>query len=196
MASLWTNFSYCGIAVWVAAEAGTMMFGDSINFREASELLDFAYSCGVNAFDSAEMYPVPQSENLQGRSEVFLGKWMAAKPRYACSLYLDWDSAGTRSIHILSDCMSSGTAWLWAQKFVDPLVKWSGSEGDPHRWTRRTSLTQSIRAWFVWELITLISCICIGQIGNCTTAPAKTSWLSCEDYLLPIVCHEQPHLWF
>lgn len=58
-----------------------MMFGDSINFQEASELMEFAYSWGVNTFDSAEMYPVPQSPETQGRSEVYLGKWMAAKPR-------------------------------------------------------------------------------------------------------------------
>lgn len=42
---------------------------------------------GINFFDSAEMYPVPQRAETQGRSEQFLGRWLSGQPR---CLRLGW----------------------------------------------------------------------------------------------------------
>ena len=39
-----------------------------------------AVEAGVNLVDCAEMYPVPQRAETQGRSEAMLGRWLAAAP--------------------------------------------------------------------------------------------------------------------
>jgi aryl-alcohol dehydrogenase-like predicted oxidoreductase len=55
---------------------GTMLFGESTDERTAYQLLDTATEAGINFFDSAEMYPVPQSASTHGRSEIILGNWL------------------------------------------------------------------------------------------------------------------------
>lgn len=62
---------------------GTMMFGDTIGRREAFEQLDLALDLGIRAFDTAEMYPVPQRAETQGASEECIGEWMRGKDRSA-----------------------------------------------------------------------------------------------------------------
>jgi aryl-alcohol dehydrogenase-like predicted oxidoreductase len=59
-----------------------MLFGESTDsFSEASLLMDECMERGVNFFDSAEMYPVPQRAETQGQSERYLGRWLKTKPR-------------------------------------------------------------------------------------------------------------------
>ena len=60
---------------------GTMLFGQGTDYPEACALLDECMEHGVNFFDSAEMYPVPQSAETQGRSEEMLGRWMRSGSR-------------------------------------------------------------------------------------------------------------------
>ncbi|KAL2900498.1 Protein tas, partial [Bienertia sinuspersici] len=55
---------------------GTMTFGEQNSLQESFRLLDKAFDSGINFFDSAEMYPVPQCEETQGRSEEYLGRWI------------------------------------------------------------------------------------------------------------------------
>ncbi|CAM6106705.1 unnamed protein product [Calypogeia fissa] len=55
---------------------GTMTFGEQNSYDEACSLLNLAVDSGINFFDAAEMYPVPQQAKTQGLSEVYLGKWM------------------------------------------------------------------------------------------------------------------------
>ena len=57
---------------------GTMFFGASIPAEDAYQQLSYAYDHGVVAFDTAEMYPVPQSAATQGASERVLGGWLKA----------------------------------------------------------------------------------------------------------------------
>lgn len=61
--------------------AGTMLFGESTSYKDACRLMDMALEAGVNTFDSAEMYPVPQHAVTAGKSEEFIGKWLATQPR-------------------------------------------------------------------------------------------------------------------
>lgn len=44
---------------------GTMLFGESTPPEEAERLLSAAAEAGINCFDSAEMYPVPQQAATQ-----------------------------------------------------------------------------------------------------------------------------------
>ena len=56
-----------------------MLFGESTPEREAHRLLSAAAEVGVTAFDSAEMYPVPQRAETQGSSEAILGRWLRGR---------------------------------------------------------------------------------------------------------------------
>lgn len=55
---------------------GTMTFGEQNSLSESFKLLDKAFDSGINFFDSAEMYPVPQRAETQGRSEEYFGHWL------------------------------------------------------------------------------------------------------------------------
>ncbi|KAK2649284.1 hypothetical protein Ddye_016773 [Dipteronia dyeriana] len=55
---------------------GTMTFGEQNSLPQSFRLLDQAFDAGINFFDSAEMYPVPQLAETQGRSEEYLGRWI------------------------------------------------------------------------------------------------------------------------
>lgn len=55
---------------------GTMTFGEQNNLAESFQLLDKAFNSGINFFDSAEMYPVPQRAETHGRSEEYFGRWI------------------------------------------------------------------------------------------------------------------------
>jgi len=54
-----------------------MTFGEQNTLGESFRLLDQAFHAGINFFDSAEMYPVPQRRRTCGRSEEYLGRWIA-----------------------------------------------------------------------------------------------------------------------
>jgi aryl-alcohol dehydrogenase (NADP+) len=60
---------------------GTMTWGEQNTEADAHAQLDFAVSRGVNFIDTAEMYPVPVSAATQGRTETFLGSWIAKHGR-------------------------------------------------------------------------------------------------------------------
>src|SRR5882672_9365272 len=60
---------------------GTMTWGEQTSEAEAHQQLDYALGQGVNFIDTAEMYPVPPNGKTQGRTEAYLGNWLARQPR-------------------------------------------------------------------------------------------------------------------
>lgn len=58
-----------------------MLFGESTDAPTAGALLGACMDAGVNFFDVAEMYPVPQRAETYGRSEEILGAWAKGRPR-------------------------------------------------------------------------------------------------------------------
>lgn len=58
---------------------GTMTFGEQNTEREAHAQLDRALDAGINFVDTAEMYPVPPRAETQGRTEEYIGGWLAAR---------------------------------------------------------------------------------------------------------------------
>jgi hypothetical protein len=60
---------------------GTMLFGESTDHDTAMELLSTCMDHGMNFFDTAEMYPVPQRAETQGMSEQYLGGWLKQQRR-------------------------------------------------------------------------------------------------------------------
>jgi aryl-alcohol dehydrogenase-like predicted oxidoreductase len=60
---------------------GTMTFGQQNTEAEAHAQLDRAFDYGVNFIDAAEMYPVPPRAETQGRTEEYIGTWLAKRSR-------------------------------------------------------------------------------------------------------------------
>jgi len=60
---------------------GTMTFGTSCDEKLSFEILDRAYEAGINFYDTAEIYPVPPTAKLYGKTEEILGRWLKTKPR-------------------------------------------------------------------------------------------------------------------
>ena len=60
---------------------GTMTWGEQNTEAEAHEQLDYAIGEGINFIDTAEMYPVPPNAGTQGRTEKYLGSWLARQQR-------------------------------------------------------------------------------------------------------------------
>jgi aryl-alcohol dehydrogenase-like predicted oxidoreductase len=60
---------------------GTMTWGEQNSEAEAHAQLDFAILQGINFIDTAEMYPVPPNARTQGRTETYLGSWLAKRSR-------------------------------------------------------------------------------------------------------------------
>ena len=60
---------------------GTMTWGQQNSEAEAHAQLDRAVAAGVNFIDTAEMYPAPPNAETQGRTETYLGRWLARQRR-------------------------------------------------------------------------------------------------------------------
>ena len=60
---------------------GTMTFGEQNTEEQAHQQIDYALDRGVNFIDAAEMYPVPPKADTQGRTEEYIGSWLAASGR-------------------------------------------------------------------------------------------------------------------
>jgi aryl-alcohol dehydrogenase-like predicted oxidoreductase len=58
---------------------GTMTWGEQNTEKEAHTQIDMALDAGINCLDAAEMYPVPPKADTQGRTEAFIGSWLARK---------------------------------------------------------------------------------------------------------------------
>ena len=58
---------------------GTMTWGEQNTETEAHEQLDYAVAAGINFIDTAELYPVPPKGETQGRTEEYLGSWLAKR---------------------------------------------------------------------------------------------------------------------
>ncbi len=58
-----------------------MTWGEQNSESDAHAQLDYAVAQGINFIDTAEMYPVPPNGKTQGRTESFLGSWLARQQR-------------------------------------------------------------------------------------------------------------------
>jgi aryl-alcohol dehydrogenase-like predicted oxidoreductase len=58
---------------------GTMTFGEQNSEADGHAQMDYALACGINIFDSSEIYPVPPKPETQGRTETIIGTWLASR---------------------------------------------------------------------------------------------------------------------
>ncbi|MDB5802100.1 MAG: aldo/keto reductase [Rhodocyclales bacterium] len=56
---------------------GTMTWGEQNSEIDAHRQLDLALDFGINLVDTAESYPVPPRPETQGRTEQYIGSWLA-----------------------------------------------------------------------------------------------------------------------
>ena len=54
---------------------GTMTWGQQNIESQGHEQMDYAVECGINFFDTAELYAVPTSAPTQGKTEEIIGTW-------------------------------------------------------------------------------------------------------------------------
>lgn len=58
---------------------GTMTFGKQSDEPTSFAIMDLAAEAGVNFIDAADVYPVPTSFDLAGRTEEIVGRWMKSR---------------------------------------------------------------------------------------------------------------------
>ena len=58
---------------------GSMTWGNQNSEADAHEQMDYALDRGVNFIDTAEMYAVPVSAEHYGKTEEYIGTWLAAR---------------------------------------------------------------------------------------------------------------------
>lgn len=58
---------------------GTMTWGIQNTEADAHEQLEYALSKGINFMDTAEVYPIPPDGATQGRTESYIGTWLAKR---------------------------------------------------------------------------------------------------------------------
>ena len=73
---------------------GTMTWGQQNTEQDAHDQLDAALAAGVNLFDTAEMYPVPPKRDTAGRTETYIGTWLAKQPSKRDQIILATKAAG------------------------------------------------------------------------------------------------------
>jgi len=57
---------------------GTMTWGEQNTQDEAFAQMDYAIDQGVNFFDTAELYAIPPKAETYGKTEEFIGNWLAS----------------------------------------------------------------------------------------------------------------------
>lgn len=60
---------------------GTMTWGVQNTEAEAHEQLNYAWERGINFLDTAEMYPVPPTQETQGKTDEYIGSWLKQRRR-------------------------------------------------------------------------------------------------------------------
>ena len=58
---------------------GTMTFGNQTDETNAFAIMDIAEQAGINFIDTADVYPLGGDFSMVGRTEEFVGRWIAAR---------------------------------------------------------------------------------------------------------------------
>lgn len=95
---------------------GTMTWGKQNTEAEAHEQLDYALDRGINFIDAAEMYPVPGEAETQGRTEDYIGNWIAARKN--------------RDTYVLATKVTGRSQMTWARDGDVPLTRHTPAQID------------------------------------------------------------------
>jgi len=95
---------------------GTMTWGKQNTEIEAHEQLDYALSRGINFIDTAEMYPVPGEAETQGRTESYIGSWIAERKN--------------RDKYTLATKVTGRSGMVWAREGDLPMTRHTPAQID------------------------------------------------------------------
>ena len=73
---------------------GSMTWGKQNTQEDTNQQLDYALERGINFIDTAEMYPIPPTAETYGRTEQYIGNWLAANPEKRKNIVLATKIAG------------------------------------------------------------------------------------------------------
>ncbi|MBA0606151.1 hypothetical protein Godav_018661 [Gossypium davidsonii] len=79
---------------------GTMTFGEQNTEKEAHEMLSYAFEHGINALDTAEVYPIPMKKETSGRTDLYIASWLKSQPRDKVILATKVCGYSERSAHL------------------------------------------------------------------------------------------------
>ncbi|MDA9557676.1 aldo/keto reductase [Vibrio sp.] len=74
---------------------GTMTWGLQNTQQEAEEQIEYSLDQGINFIDTAEMYAVPPSPDTYGKTETYIGQWLAKNQHRRKEFVLASKIAGT-----------------------------------------------------------------------------------------------------
>jgi len=83
---------------------------------EAHEQLDYALDRGINFIDTAEMYPVPGEAHTQGRTESYIGSWIAGRKN--------------RDKYVLATKVTGRSGMVWTRDGDDPMTRHTPAQID------------------------------------------------------------------
>ena len=168
---------------------GSMTWGEQNDEAEAHAQLDCAVAAGVNFIDTAEMYPVPPKATTQGRTETYLGNWLAKRGRDGLFIATkvagpgrrEWIRGGRTGLSrdIIAEAIGTSLARLqidcidlyqihWPQRNV-PLF--GATEFDPSKETEGPSIAEQVEG--------MARMIEAGKIRHYGLSN-ETSWGVCE----------------
>lgn len=168
---------------------GTMTWGQQNSEAQAHEQLDFAVSQGIDFIDTAEMYPVPPNAQTQGRTEAYIGTWLAKKQRDRLIIATkvagpgrrDWIRGGRTDLtkDVIADAVDTSLARLrtdyidlyqihWPQRNV-PMF--GGTEFDPAKEKAGPSIHEQVEG--------MAAMIKAGKIRHYGLSN-ETTWGVCE----------------
>ena len=87
---------------------GSMTWGIQNTQADADEQIEYAMERGVNFIDTAEMYPVPPSEQTHGDTERCIGNWLARNPEQRAKLIIATKISGPGFEYVRDNSMISG----------------------------------------------------------------------------------------
>ena len=168
---------------------GTMTWGEQNTEDDAHAQLDYAIAQGVNVIDTAEMYPVPPNATTQGRTETYVGNWLARRGRDDLVIMSkvagpgrrDWIRGGRTDLsrEIIAEAVETSLARLridcidvyqihWPQRNV-PMF--GATEFDPAKEKAGPSIVEQVEA--------MAALIDAGKI-RCYGLSNETAWGVCE----------------
>lgn len=118
---------------------GSMTWGIQNTQADADEQIEYAIARGVNFIDTAEMYPVPPSEQTHGDTERCIGNWLARNPEQRAKLIIATKIAGPGFEYVRDNSMIS--AATIEQALDDSLKRLQTDYIDVYQlhWPNRTS---------------------------------------------------------
>jgi len=152
--------------------AGTMLFGESTTEAEAGALLSQAADAGVDFFDSAEMYPVPQRAETQGMSEIILGRWLQSRRRSLVQLLICSRTSSPVFKSLICKILISSIAYSNAQEsyFFPCLFMF-------HKFSRACSWWPPLSASLLLVLLRASVCILSTCLGKTCGRDSTHYWL-------------------